>query len=194
MIQRDQKRGADRSSASDEELVRQAQAGSLEAFTCLYERYLPMVYKWIRYAVQEQDTEDVTQEVFISLMKSLRGFKGDSQFRTWLRTLTKRRVADYYRARGQSGTDADLSDAESLPVSQPRDNSATVVIDDRLILRQGLRELPEQYRDVLLLRFGEGLQFNEIARVNGQSLEATKSLFRRALVALRQRVGEETYV
>ncbi len=194
MIQLAQERGTECSSYSDEELVRQAQIGSLEAFTSLYERYLPMVYKWVRYAVQEQDTEDVIQEVFISLLKSLRSFKGDSQFRTWLRTLTKRRIVDYYRVRGQSGMDTDLSDAESLPIHQPQGDSAAVVIDDRLIFRQALRELPEQYRDILLLRFGEGLQFNEIARVNGQSLEAAKSLFRRALIALRQQVGEETYV
>lgn len=193
MIQVDQKPGID-CSYSDEELVRQAQAGSLEAFTSLYERYLPMVYRWVRYAVREQEIEDVIQEIFISLLKSLRGFRGDAQFRTWLRTLTKRRIADYYRSRGQAEMDMDWNDAESLPIHQPHDHSAAVVADDHLTLRQALRELPEQYRDILLLRFGEGLQFGEIARVNGQSLEATKSLFRRALVAMRKQMGEEAYV
>jgi RNA polymerase sigma factor (sigma-70 family) len=177
-------------SHSDEELIRQAQQGSCEAFTTLYERYLPVVYRWVRYTVQEQDVEDTVQEVFISLLKSLRSFKGNSQFTTWLRILTKRRVADYYRTRGKAGADLALSDGEVVRLGQSHGN----VADDYLMLRKALRELPESYREILILRFGEGLQFHEIAVVLGQSLEATKSLFRRALAALRQQMGEEACV
>jgi RNA polymerase sigma-70 factor (ECF subfamily) len=180
-------------SLSDEELIRQAQQGSLEAFTTLYDRYLPVVYKWVRYVVQAQDVEDITQEVFISLLKSLKGFKGNSRFSTWLRTLTKRRVADYYRSRGDVEANLDLSDAEALHTKQTPDNMTTMVVDDRVILRRALKDLPEHYRDILIFRFGEGLQFSEIASQTGQSLEATKSLFRRALVALRQQMGEEAH-
>lgn len=191
MIQVDQS-GINRS-LSDEELIRRAQQGSLEAFTNLYDRYLPVVYKWVRYVVQEQDVEDITQEVFISLLKSLKGFKGDSRFSTWLRTLTKRRVADYYRSRDGVEANLDLSDAEALHTKQTPDSLTTIVVDDRLMLRRALKELPEHYRDILIFRFGEGLQFSEIASQTGQSLEATKSLFRRALVALRQQMGEEAH-
>jgi DNA-directed RNA polymerase specialized sigma24 family protein len=47
-------------------------------------------------------------------------------------------------------------------------------------------QLPEKYREVILLRFAEGMQFNEIARTLKQNQEATKSLFRRAMSALRK--------
>lgn len=193
MIQVDRKPGTD-SSLSDEDLIQRAQQGSLDAFTTLYDRYLPVVYKWVRYVVQEQDVEDVIQEVFISLFKSLKSFKGNSQFGTWLRTLTKRRVADYYRKRDKVVVGPDIDDAELHHARLTRGSRVTTAADDRLMLRKALKELPEHYRDILILRFGEGLQFNEIARVNGQSLEATKSLFRRALAALRQQMGEEAYV
>jgi RNA polymerase sigma-70 factor (ECF subfamily) len=184
---------ADKRAVDDAELVRQAQQGSLDAFTGLCERYLPAVYNRVRYVVPEQDVEDVTQEVFVALMKSLRSFRGDARFSTWLRTLTNRRIADYYRKRGREGTQLDVDLSEVNPGLSPdfRAEADTVTIDDRVMLRQALRALPERHREILLLRFAEGLQFNEIARLQGQSLEATKSLFRRAVVALRRQVGED---
>jgi RNA polymerase sigma-70 factor (ECF subfamily) len=88
---------------SDEELVRSAQQGRQEAFNLLFERHLPLVYNRVRYTVPEQDAEDVTQEVFIAAMRSLGNFRGESQFSTWLRTLTNRQVADYYRVETRPG-------------------------------------------------------------------------------------------
>ena len=61
-------------------------------------------------------------------------------------------------------------------------------VDDEIILRQALHRLPENYQEILMLRFAEGLQFDEIAQINGQSLEATKSLFRRAVASLHKQV------
>jgi RNA polymerase sigma-70 factor (ECF subfamily) len=66
------------------------------------------------------------------------------------------------------------------------DRSSTSAMEDRIALRRALSKLPEQYREVILLRFAEGLQFNEIAEFLKQNPEATKSLFRRAMSALRK--------
>ena len=178
---------------NDEALVRLAQQGNLEAFNNLYQHYLPAVYNRVRYVVPEQDVEDVVQEVFISVVKSLDSFKGNAQFSTWLRTLTNRRVADYYRKQKplEAELDVDLSEANPGQVPGLRVAARTAAVDDAMMLRQALRALPDNYREVLLLRFAEGLPFKEIAHQRGQSLEATKSLFRRAIAALRKQVEEE---
>jgi RNA polymerase sigma-70 factor (ECF subfamily) len=175
---------------SDEELVRMAKKGSLEAFAILYERYLSSVYKRVICLVPEADVEDVTQEVFISLMKSLASFRGDAKLSTWLRTLTDRRIADYHRRRSRAAAEqpTDFSDTGA---QIPAVKAPSVTVDDRVMLREAIRALPEHYREVILLRFAEGLMFEEIARVRGQSLEATKSLFRRAIAALREQVEDE---
>jgi RNA polymerase sigma-70 factor, ECF subfamily len=176
---------------SDEELIRQAQGGQLDAFTGLYERYLPKVYNRVRYLVPESDVEDVTQEVFITVLKSLKGFKGAAQFSTWLRTLVDRRIADYYRRHnpGETHLDEDVHEAKKVPAGLSVAAPAAVA-DDQIMLRRALRALPAHYQDILLLRFAEDLSFNEIAQVQGRSLESTKSLFRRAIAALRDQVGE----
>ncbi|HNT23067.1 MAG TPA: RNA polymerase sigma factor [Anaerolineales bacterium] len=172
---------------SDEDLVHAAQQGRQEAFNVLFERYLPLVHNRVRYVVPEQDAEDVTQEVFVAAIRSLRSFRGESLFSTWLRTLTNRQVADYYRRRkpslGFADTNPRHEDFEEVTalVAENSDNS----LEERVALRQALLKLPANYQEIILLRFVEGLQFNEIAQLQNQSLEATKSTFRRAISALQ---------
>jgi RNA polymerase sigma-70 factor (ECF subfamily) len=193
MFQTDKKTVTDQRTPGDDELVRLAQQGSLEAFTDLYQRYLPVVYNRVRYVVPERDIEDVVQEVFITLLKALRSYRGNSKFSTWLRTLTNRRIVDYYRRRSRTEEiqlDAEQTDAETSVAPELRTAAESTAIEERVVLRQMLQALPEPYQEVILLRFAEELPFDEIARVRGQSLEATKSLFRRALATLRKQVGE----
>jgi len=62
--------------------------------------------------------------------------------------------------------------------------------DDLAIIQHALGKLPKNYQEILMLRFVDNLPFNEIARQNGQSLEATKSLFRRSMTALTKEMEE----
>lgn len=166
--------------SEEHELLLSAKEGSLEAFTRLYEIYFPMVFRRVNYLVPYQDVEDVTQEIFIATMRSLKGFRGEAKFSTWLRTLTNRQVAEYYRRKRHPEVEI------SEQVQAPHNPSAT---DEAIQLRQALRKLPEKYREVLLLRFVEEMPFNEIALHLGCSREAAKSLFRRAISALQKQVA-----
>lgn len=173
----------------DTELVRLAQEGKLEAFNTLYERYLPVVFNRVRYTVPEADVEDVTQEIFIAVIRSLHSFRGDSQFNTWLRTLTNRQVADYYRRKRPAHnsveaieSDDEMGHTRTELIERPTD------VEEAITLRHALVNLPDSYREIILMRFADGLKFNEIAEMSGRSLEATKSLFRRAVTELRKQV------
>jgi RNA polymerase sigma-70 factor (ECF subfamily) len=174
---------------SDEELAHRAQAGAQDAFIQLYERFFPMVYAWARFKVPEPDAEDVTQEIFIAVMKSLVNFKSQSKVSTWLRTITNHKIADYYRAR-KIKDPVELDDYDEL---DPQELSRYVKTtdceqDDFEIIRQSLCQLPANYQDIIMQRFIYEMPFNEIACHNGQSLEATKSLFRRAMAALSMKM------
>jgi RNA polymerase sigma-70 factor (ECF subfamily) len=192
MFQKKPKSMLDENVPSDADLIRNIVQGQLEAFTVLYERHLPAVYNRVRYRIPESDVEDVTQEVFIAALRSLKNFKGDAQFSTWLRTLTNRRVADYYRNKDvtESQSEPLREDGAERRVGQLSVSSKVSISDDKIILREAILGLPDHYQEILLLRFAEGLKFWEIARVMGQSLEATKSLYRRAMEALRDIVGD----
>lgn len=177
----------DQPNPCDEDLVRTAQEGLLEAFSTLYERYLPRVFRRVYCVIPEGDVEDVTQEVFIAVMKSLPSFRYESRFSTWLRTLVNRQVADYYRKRNkQEILLDDIPGANPDRFLIPERKNHEQGWDELIIIRRALGKLPEHYQEIILLRFVEGLQFNEIAEERGQSLEATKSLYRRAIAALSQ--------
>ena len=174
---------------SDEELVRSAQMGTQDAFVLLYERYFPIVFARVRFKVPENDVEDVTQEVFIAMLKSLGGFKGQSKFKTWIWTITNRKIANYYRSHKVGTTE--LDNYEELVMRSKLSNhteSADHQQDDLVAIQHALGKLPQNYQDILLMRFVDEMPFNEIAQKNRQSLEATKSLFRRSMAALTKKM------
>jgi RNA polymerase sigma factor (sigma-70 family) len=173
------------SNLSDEQLIQQFVQGDRHAFDTLYYRYVKPIYNRVRYVIPETDVEDVTQEVFIAAAVSLPSFRGDALFSTWLRALTKNKVAEYYRkqSRKKEMMQVDMEHAEKLS-----GQSSTSNLEDRIALRYALNNLPKSYREVILLRFAEGMRFKEIANCLDQNPEATKSLFRRAMSALQKEV------
>jgi len=169
------------SDMSDEQLVEQFVQGNSDAFDCLYDRHVKNVYNRVRYLTPEIDVEDVTQEVFIAAFESLPSFRGDAKFSTWLRTLTNNKIAENYRkqSRKKETMQVDLELAE-----QKSDQSKASTLEDRITIRDALNNIHRSYREVILLRFAEEMHFKQIAEILGQNLEATKSLFRRAMSAL----------
>jgi RNA polymerase sigma-70 factor (ECF subfamily) len=172
----------------DEALVRRAQKGDRDAFLALYNRYFDKVYNRVKSKVPPADVEDVTQEIFIAVVRSLKGFKHRSRFNTWLYTIVNRQVADFYRKYYRRGGKAvSLEDNE---VFMPSTTFSDYGSDERVWIQGALRQLPEHYQEIVLMRFADGLTFAQIAQERGQSLEATKSLYRRAIEALRQQMSE----
>ncbi len=169
----------------DAELIQLAKQGDKAAFNALYERYFSSVFKRVGYLIPTEDVDDVTQEVFIAMIQSLKTFRGESQFSTWLRVITNRQIANYYRKNKNMLKESQLeTEMNLLTASSQTENGL-----NRVFLRQGLMNLPEHYREVLLLRFAEGMKFQEIADYKENSLDATKSLFRRAIEAIRTELG-----
>jgi RNA polymerase sigma-70 factor (ECF subfamily) len=168
---------------SDECLIQQVVKGNQQAFDTLYHRYVKAVYNRVRYVTPEMDVEDVTQEVFIAMLRSLPSFRGEAKFTTWLRTLTNNKVAEYYRKRSRKkdGMQVDLEQAE-WSNDHNNDNSP----EDRVTVRHALSRIPKPYREVILLRYVEEMSFNEIADYLNKNVEATKSLHRRAISALKE--------
>lgn len=176
-------------SQSDELLASQAQAGDKDAFFVLYNRYLNKVYNRVRSKVPSQEVEDVTQDVFIAMSRSLKSYKQEARFNTWLYTIVNRQIADFYRRRSRvsSGNDAEVDLEFGEQVASKIDSQE---IDRGMIVQRALNSLPEHYQEIILLRFADGLTFNEIAEQRNQSLEAIKSLYRRAIQAVKSEMSE----
>ncbi len=165
--------------ATDEDLVKQARAGDKEAFNVLCERYLAAIYNRLRMKLPPEEVEDVTQEVFLAATKSIKRFKGDASFYTWLSNIAQYKIADFYRRRGRKPELTEL-DPEANINSEASDWKESVAV------RLALEQLPHHYQEIILLRFNEGLHFEQIAKTLRISLEAAKSRYRRAVAALAE--------
>jgi RNA polymerase sigma-70 factor (ECF subfamily) len=175
----------------EDDLALRAKRGDREAFMTLYNLYLNKVYSRVKSRVPVQDVEDVVQDIFVAVIRSLSSFEQRANFGTWLYTIVNRQIADYYRKRSRTIAGrhpmVTLDDAERVadPMVADRDS-----LDEQAQLQQSLGALPEHYQEIISLRYVDKLAFAEIAQRRGQTLEAAKSLYRRALQALRERIGE----
>jgi RNA polymerase sigma-70 factor (ECF subfamily) len=175
---------------NDAFLARQAQQGDREAFLTLYHRYLNKVYNRVKSRVPADDVEDVVQEVFIAAVRSITSFEHRSQFNTWLYTIVNRQIADFYRKRERRIGDDHLVSLECIEQTVTSPEHDRDHMDEQTLIQKALNNIPDHYREVIFLRFAEQLAFAEIAEQRGQSVEAVKSLYRRAIQAIREQIGD----
>ena len=164
-------------------LVERSRNGDKEALGKLYDEFLPIVYKRVCALVPVVDAEDVTQEIFISMVRSINNFRGDSKFSTWLFNIVHRRVADYYRRNASKLDEPEIKDSM---ISDNDQNN----IENIILLKQVLNKLSYQQREIILLRIVDGLSFNEVANKLQIETGAAKLRFYRAIKSCKNKFAE----
>jgi RNA polymerase sigma-70 factor (ECF subfamily) len=174
----------------DRAAVRAAQRDR-RAFEVLYRRYLDRVYAYAFYALGDHhDAEDATERTFLAALRGIRGYRDTGAgFRAWLFRIAHNTVANAHRTRRRRRL-------EPLPErwdrAAPNADPATLVAraeEARRVLR-AVRRLPEDRRQVVLLRFVDGLSAAEIAVVLDRSPGAVRVLLHRSLRELAAQLGE----
>lgn len=173
-------------SESDDALATKARSGNRAAFEHLCTRYLPTVYHRLRMKLPPSAVDDVTQEVFLAATRSIRNFRGDASFGTWILRIAQHKIVDYYRSDGRVPEPVPLD----LVLEHPGDSN-TADWRETIAVQAALEQLPEHYQIILLMRFAEGLPFNAIAQRLGISLDAAKSRYRRAVAAIAEALQAE---
>jgi RNA polymerase sigma-70 factor (ECF subfamily) len=183
-----------RAAAPDEEqLVARAAAGERIAFRTLYERHRNDVARLVfRMLGRRSDLEDVIQEVFVQVHKSLKDFRGQAKFSTWLHRVTVNVVLMHRRAARSRPVFADEPPAESL---EPGDS---VLPDEDAARRERMRafgrlldRLADKKRAVFVLHELEGLPPSEIARIVGAPVLTVRTRLFYARRELEAMLGEE---
>jgi RNA polymerase sigma-70 factor (ECF subfamily) len=169
---------AGRAVADDAAQVRAARAGDRAAFGELYARYSRMVHGLLLARVPPADADDLTQEVFFQAWRELRKLRDDEAFGGWLAQIARNRARDHFRrARPQDELPASL--AAPGGVSQEQEARAALL---------AIRELPEAYRETLLLRLVEGMTGPEIAARTGLTPDSVRVNLHRGMKRLRERL------
>jgi RNA polymerase sigma-70 factor, ECF subfamily len=181
------------SATSDFDLAQAAARGDMEAFEALYERYYRRVYSLcLRMVANVTEAEDLTQEVFIQLIRKLGSFRGESAFTTWLHRLTVNHVLMHFRKRGvrleKTTDEGDVPEQAEVGSDRPQ----TMPVIDRIALDKAIAQLPPGYRSVFLLHDVEGYEHEEVADMLGCSVGTSKSQLHKARMRLRQLLTKKT--
>lgn len=177
--------------SDDTVLLAAARRGEAWALEQIYSEYRDMVYRLgFRLLGTAEDAEDALQMTFVAAFSALAGFRGESSVRTWLYRITLRQVSDLRRRTGvppaYGGVAGHRQTAEDI--AGP-DNTGPLA--EQIAVQRALARLKPEFRDVLVLRFWEGLDCAEIARVTTLSLPAVKMRLMRARAAFRAAYGAE---
>jgi len=170
--------------------VARARRRDATAFGELYERHLACVYRYIAYRTARQDVaEDLTSEVFLNAWKTIERFEDRGYtFRAWLLRLAHNEVIDYYRTRKR---DMSLPEHDTAVLAFAGPELLAEANADRDSLLRAVHQLPDEWQQLVLLRFVENFSFEEIGTVLGKRSGACRQIQHRALARLRELLAAE---
>ena len=174
------------SRSGDYELAQRAAQGEAAAFEQLYRLHHRRVYSLcLRMLQNEAEAEDLTQEVFVQLLRKVGMFRGDSAFTTWLHRMTVNQVLMHFRKKGvRLERTTEEGELPEQVVTGTEDAGRMPVID-RIALDRAVAKLPPGYRAVFLLHDVEGYEHEEIAKALGIAAGTSKSQLHKARMKLR---------
>jgi RNA polymerase sigma-70 factor (ECF subfamily) len=181
--------GAD---ASDDVLMLAWTAGDATAFEQLYARHRGSLYRFLLRQLRDASLADeFFQDIWQRVIAARAGWKPEAAFRTWLFRIAHNRLNDHWRGlkyRPAAPGDADERTARVPDPSSPEHELSE--FEQRRRLQLAIEELPEEQREVVLLRLEQELSLEEIAAITGVGRETVKSRLRYAMDKLRARLNE----
>ena len=192
-----------RDEVTDEVLMMKFQAGDRAAFASLVRRHKTGIFNFIlRLTRASSAAEDLVQDVFVKVVQSASEFKHESRFSTWAYAIARNIAIDHLRKmsfRNHASLDQPARGETDGPTLLDRtaDRHPSASVDRAVIgaqlgarITQGVEALPEEQREVFLLREIGNLQFKEIAVITGVPENTVKSRMRYALERLQETLHE----
>ncbi len=168
----------------DDELINRIRQGDGAAAEELVRRWYPSVLRYCRWRLRSGEAAaDLTQETFLRLFRSLDGYRREGKFKAYLFAIASRLCIDEdRRAPLYPLEEADGAEGERDALRQ---------LEDRDEIGRLLAQLPPEQREAVLLRYGEGLSYRDIAGVTGCNLRTAQSRVKYALRAMRKGMRHE---
>lgn len=169
-----------------DDVLAAAQAGAEWAIALLYRRHQLRVLRYLRARLGDS-ADDVASQVWIEVARGLRGFAGgEEDFRKWLFTIARRRLADEWRGRSRSrGVATAPEQMPTVAVPGPDDE-----VGGDEAARRIVSLLPPELAEIVLLRVVAGLSVDEVAEITGRRAGTVRVLQHRALKRLRRQLEE----
>lgn len=168
----------------DKKMVLNCQAGHLEDFGLLYEKYIKKIYDFIYYKTTHKETaEDLTSQTFFKALEKINTFNaGHGAFAAWLYQIARHNIIDYYRAKKN---DANIEDVWDLAGDEDLDRD----LDNKEKLKQIKKyivKLNAGQREIIIMRVWQEMSYREISEITGKSEDVCRMSFSRAIKKLKQ--------
>lgn len=180
----------------DRLLIKQVVAGDVKAFGRLVDKHhRRVVHICLSFVAQKDDAEDIAQEVFIEVYRSIKKYRGESSLSTWLYRLSVNKSLDFIRQKSRQKrggglvVSVDHSTLEELQISSKSLPTDNIEEEERMqLLNAAINDLPERQRVAILLSKVDGLPQQEVAEVMKTTVSSVESLLVRAKKKLREQL------
>lgn len=188
---------ADYTNFSDEKLVKAYAEGNNEAFDALLRRHQDRIFNYILRIIKNEDiANDIFQETFVKAIQTIRQgrYTENGKFPAWISRIAHNLIIDYYRQeKSENLQSSDLDDVDILNRKELcEDTIEDIIISEQIRddVRLLIEALPSLQREVLIMRYYQGLSFKEIAEATNVSINTALGRMRYAIINLR-RLAEE---
>lgn len=169
----------------DMSLVEQAKQSDKEALGKLYDLFVDRVYRFVYFRVGlREDAEDVTEQVFVKVVTKIKTYEDRGlPFEAWLFRIVRNQLTDFYRAR--RGKNVALDEAIEVidPTPLPEERVETKLQYEAVLAQ--LPNLPQSYQDIILFKFVEELENEEISIIMEKPVDQVRVLQSRAIAKLK---------
>jgi RNA polymerase sigma-70 factor (ECF subfamily) len=169
-------------------LLQQIKNGNQKAFAYFYDFYQDKIYRFLYFRVSDQNlAQDLTSDVFIKVLDYIKEGKEIENFQSFIYKIARNLIIDFYRQREQEELPIDEFVEENIP----EEKDLIEAVNDKFELekiQQALAQIPDRYREVIILRFIEDLPFKEIAKITDLKEDYVRMLSHRGLKMLRDRL------
>jgi RNA polymerase sigma-70 factor (ECF subfamily) len=171
------------------EIIQKAVLGDQDAFSQLFNQYYVPINRYIYFHVgNQQDTDDLTEMVFLNIWQSLPKFKqGKGTFKAWLYRIAHNQVVDFHRKKKPVNS---IEEFINIAADTEKPENQTIAKQEILQLRKALLQLDERSRAVVIHRFIAGLDHHETAKLLGLSEGNVRIIQLRALKNMKEYFGE----
>lgn len=170
------------------DLALQWSRGDKDAFSKLYDFYVENLYRFVYFKVNSDEAEDITELVFLKAWEARKRYNPKkSSFSSWLYTIARNTIIDHYRVYKKT-EQLDVTHQATDKYANPKLMAEESLTSDKL--RAAIDKLPDNFRDILLLRFIDDMEYAEIADVIGKSEGSIRIMQFRAIKELRGMLEE----
>jgi len=179
-------------------LIQRYLKGDEQSLGILIKSYLGPIYSFVSRYINNsgQDSEDITQDVFVKVWKHIKRFDQSKSFKTWIFEIAKNTAIDFMKKKKMvlfSNFEDEQGEnfiEQNIPDFAPIASEILERKESGEIVKEAIMSLPNQYRTTIFLRYNDHFTFKEIAESLGESINTIKSRHRRALAMLKIRLKD----